>query len=113
MAQVLQETTEWNGVFPNHIYILEGSMMIGYVRSGTTTPVFFKTPSQFSKKNRTFKELRNHGFSLPGSKTIRIAGSKGNSYEIVVGDKPSCSCPSFGFRGQCKHIKQALSEGKL
>jgi len=110
MAQVLQETTEWNGVFPNHIYILEGSMMIGYVRSGTTTPVFFKTPSQFSKKNRTFKEIRNHGYSLPGSKTVRVKGSKGDEYVVTLGSRPACSCMAFTYRGRCKHIDQVIAQ---
>ena len=34
-----------------------------------------------------------------------IAGSKGNSYIVAKeGNKITCTCPGFTFRGQCKHM---------
>lgn len=82
--------------------------MIGYIRAGTTEPVFFKAPQAFSKRGRTFKEIRKHGLTLPGTKTVRIKGSKGAEYVITLGDRPTCSCPAFTFRGHCKHIDQVV-----
>lgn len=57
----LKETTNYNAGYrvPLHTYIMCGSKCIGYIKEGTEESTFFKKPSvQFSKKNRTFKEVR-------------------------------------------------------
>ena len=41
-----------------------------------------------------------------------VQGSKGNMYEVIIDTKfgNSCSCPGFGFRRECKHIKEILNK---
>ena len=40
-----------------------------------------------------------------------VPGSKGNFYTVkFAADRWTCTCPGFGFRGQCKHIKEAKDE---
>jgi hypothetical protein len=51
-----QEITDWNT--PNHIYIVENRMLIGYIQDGTTKPFYFKEPKkQWSATGRKFKDL--------------------------------------------------------
>lgn len=40
-------------------------------------------------------------------KTFTVDGSKGSKY-VVTRNKQGwkCTCPGFGFRGQCKHISE-------
>jgi hypothetical protein len=45
--------------------------------------------------------------SVPGEKTWSIEGSKGNLYSVKLSDGVyTCSCPGFGFRRKCRHIKE-------
>ena len=38
--------------------------------------------------------------------TIEVKGSKGDIYYVKKdGDKVTCTCQSFKYRGQCKHIE--------
>lgn len=62
MIKYLQEITDWSNSevrIPNHTYIFDGSNCVGYIKEGTTTPYMFKKPSRiFSKKGRSFKEIK-------------------------------------------------------
>ena len=55
--KILQETTTWVSNTPNHIYLIEGTYLIGYVKKGTKEPIYFKKKLPFNKKYRTFKEI--------------------------------------------------------
>jgi hypothetical protein len=57
--KILQEVTEWDTDTPNHIYLIDGVNMVGYIRSGTNVPLYFKKPITFHKKYRTFLELKS------------------------------------------------------
>lgn len=108
--QALLETTKDS--LPKHVYILDGSKLVAYIRAGTTEPFVFKKPMSFDKRYRTFREVKIPkivGFQS-NVRTVRVAGSKGNVYEVTLGTKPTCSCPGFNFRGQCKHIDQAKEQ---
>ena len=54
----------------------------------------------------------------PSARRFRIASTshKGMEYEIVAVDSDvTCSCPGFGYRGQCRHardVKAALASGE-
>ena len=38
-----------------------------------------------------------------------ITGSKGSTYTVTVdGAQRTCTCPGYGFRKDCKHIRQVL-----
>lgn len=56
----LQETTEWEGDTPNHVYIVENMdsfKAIGYIPQGQSLPIYFSVPMMFDKRNRTFKKV--------------------------------------------------------
>jgi len=41
------------------------------------------------------------------SQSWGVKGSKGNEYTVTVSeDQWSCTCPGFGFRRKCRHIKE-------
>ena len=38
-----------------------------------------------------------------------VSGSKGSTYSVTIdGKQRSCTCPGYGFRRDCKHIRQVL-----
>jgi|688.fasta_scaffold377928_3 hypothetical protein len=41
-----------------------------------------------------------------------VKGSTGKMYEVIIDTSygNSCTCPGFGFRRECKHIKQILTK---
>lgn len=42
-------------------------------------------------------------------RVITIAGSKGSTYHVSIsGGKTTCSCPGFGFRKDCKHVRELV-----
>ena len=54
--QVLRETT--GGAFPPHIYILDSTTLVAYVKQGTQQPYWFKQPIKgFDKRGRTFQTI--------------------------------------------------------
>ncbi len=58
----IRETTDWQKcdyAQPQHIYMVESSgALAGYVKNGTTTPVWFNKPlRQWSQTRRKFVEL--------------------------------------------------------
>jgi hypothetical protein len=57
----LKEVTEWECGYrvPQHTYILDKNVLVGYIKEGTNEKIFFKSPSkQWSKKGRKFKEIK-------------------------------------------------------
>lgn len=45
------------------------------------------------------------------SEVWTVEGSKGNEYTVTrKGEQWSCTCPGFGFRGQCKHVNAKKQE---
>ena len=105
--QALRETT--GGQFPAHIYLLDGTKLVAYIKVGETKPFYFKNGIKgFDKRGRKFEELKTNLFKQAvETNTIKIAGSKGNTYEVDPEAK-TCTCPGYTFRGACKHIGQAL-----
>lgn len=57
----MQELTDdWKTEYrvPCHIYLLQNTKCIGYIKEGTTEVQMFKKPMQFDKRGRKFKELK-------------------------------------------------------
>lgn len=108
----VQETTTWNGNFPNHKYILSDDrrMMHGYIKTGSRYPKLFNPPINFDVRNRTFKVLVKTR-DVVEAKYWVIQGSKGNKYTVTLeGNVYACTCPAATFRhGECKHIQQVRS----
>ena len=105
--EALEEITEWNeGSAANHVYLLDGSSMLAYVRRGTSTPFWFSKPITISRTGRKFRKLAENPFDV-GSvakdpDVIEVLGSKGTVYTVNTVLK-TCTCPGYSFRGVCKH----------
>ena len=102
--EALRETT--GGLFPAHIYLLEGSTLVAYIKKGDTAPFYFKAGiKNFDKRGRKFEAVKPNPFKERKSNAIAITGSKGQVYYIDREDK-TCTCPGFQFRGACKHLAE-------
>jgi hypothetical protein len=103
--EAVRETT--GGLFPAHIYLLDGNNLVSYIKSGETEPFYFKNPIKgFDKRGRKFESVTPNPFKVKTqSNLIKVKGSKGNEYTIDT-DAQTCNCPGFTFRGACKHLGQ-------
>jgi hypothetical protein len=103
--EALQETT--GGQFPPHIYLLDGTKLVSYIKSGESEPFYFKNPIKgFDKRGRKFATVTPNPFKVKAqSNLIKVKGSNGNEYTIDPEEK-TCTCPGFTFRGTCKHVGQ-------
>jgi len=115
MAEAYKETTVWEGSSStiNHTYLLEGDQMIGYMRSQTSVPFYFKKPIRIDKRGRKFELVEPNPFedvfSVVQPQTIEsvreIEGSKGAKYYLNIEDR-TCTCPGYTYRSTCKHVKE-------
>ena len=107
----LQELTEWSDNTPNHTYLVVDSKdkMLGYIRSGSKKLEMFKEPKPFDTRRRKFKQVPNiFGYIEPelvkSVNSWQVRSASGNVYTLERhGDRVSCSCSGFQFRGKCKH----------
>jgi len=111
--QALKETTVWDSSSaPNHVYLLDGTNLVAYIREGTSEPYYFKSPIiGFSKSGRKFVELEVNPFTTAKEPEVmpwirRVQGSKPGVYYTVNTEEQTCTCPGFTFRGACKHVKE-------
>ena len=97
------------GLFPPHIYLLDGDNLVAYIQQNTTAPFYFKRPIKgFSKSGRKFEKLAKNPFKVEiPTELIKVSGSKGNTY-YVDPEAKTCTCPGFAFRGACKHITELV-----
>lgn len=108
--EAIRETTVWSGPGwqPNHIYLMDGSRALAYIRWGEGEPIKFKTPMQLDKRGRTFARAEIGLFASVRKTlkptTISVAGSRGNVYQVDP-ERLTCTCSGFTFRGTCKHLK--------
>jgi hypothetical protein len=103
--EALRETT--GGLFPPHTYLLDGTKLVAYIKTGTSEPFYFKNGIKgFDKRGRKFESITPSPFKVKTqSNLIKVKGSKGNEYTIDT-DAQTCNCPGFTFRGTCKHLGQ-------
>ena len=99
MIEILQEVTDW-GKYPvaNSVYhVTSAGQLVQH------NDKVFKNPiKQFSKSRRKFKKIGERPETFD-SDVITVQGSNGKTYTIQDG---KCSCPSYTFRGNCKHVKE-------
>lgn len=124
MSEILQEVTTWQADFrvPNHTYLLDSKgNIVAYAPNGDGDIIVSKSQSiKLNKKYRKFVKVKHIGLakiakSIPvpekeqpvKSKNVRTFKVKSNDREYIVevfsGNKLSCSCIGFGYRGKCKH----------
>ena len=101
--QALRETT--GGLFPAHIYLIDGNNLISYIKKGETAAFYFKNPIKgFDKRGRKFVPGNKNLFTTQKAQNEHtVIGSSGQVYTLT---EDSCSCPSFTYRGTCKHMGQ-------
>jgi hypothetical protein len=110
--EALRETT--GGDFHPHIYLLDGTTLVAYIKRGTTEPFYFKNGiKNFDKRGRKFEKVTTDLFEAHvESAVIEVQGSKGAVY-YVDPEAKTCSCPGFQFRGKCKHVEALDTVGSL
>jgi len=116
--EVIKEITQWNVEYrqPNHTYLVSGDKVLAYkpwhgseIRS---------TGGKIDKRGRKFEKFPYIAEDWPeveipnSDNSIKITGSNGNVYTVVLGEQPSCDCTGFKFRGNCKHIGVANEQNK-
>ncbi len=102
--EALRETT--GGLFPPHVYLLEGTKLVAYIQTGTDKPFYFKNGIKgFDKRGRKFVTVTPNPFTVKAEPRIEIQGSKGQVYYVNT-EENSCTCPGYTFRGDCKHLKE-------
>jgi hypothetical protein len=99
--QALRETT--GGLFPAHIYLIDGNNLVSYIKKGETAAFYFKNPIKgFDKRGRKFEEVTPNPFTTKKETHGKtVIGSSGQVYTVT---EDSCSCPGFTYRGTCKHM---------
>jgi hypothetical protein len=105
--EAIKEITDWGTPSAqNHTYLLDGNNLVAYIKQGTTTPFYFKSPIKgFDKRGRKFEIVKPNPFKQPKqSNTIAVQGSKGQTY-YVDPEARTCTCSGFQFRGHCKHLE--------
>lgn len=109
--EAFQEVTVWQTVKQiNHTYLLDGDKLYGYIKMGTTEPIYFTKPMRFDKRGRKFIKLKSNPFKTAiKSNLVEIKGSKGDLY-YVDPDSRKCTCTGFQFRAKCKHLDQVLGK---
>ena len=105
--EAIREVT--GGLFPAHTYLLDGTTLVAYIKRGETQPFYFKNGIKgFDKRGRKFERVDAKQFKAKAqTNLIEVKGSKGNSY-FVDPEARTCTCPGFTYRGNCKHIEEAL-----
>jgi len=109
--EALLETTVWpDSKTPNHVYLLDGTNLVAYIKKGESTPFYFKNPiKNFDRRGRKFTTVKPNPFTKVKEKStiIKVTGSKGSVYSLDTEDK-TCTCPGFTYRGSCKHIAELI-----
>ena len=101
--EALRETT--GGLFPAHVYLVDGNNLVAYVKKGEQEPFYFKNPIKgFDKRGRKFIPGNSNLFTQKKETHGKtVIGSSGQAYTVTA---ESCTCPGFTYRGTCKHMGQ-------
>ena len=101
--EAIKEIT--GGLFPAHVYLLDGNNLVAYVKKGETAAFYFKSPIKgFDKRGRKFETVTPNPFKQQKASNAKtVIGSSGQVYTVT---EDSCSCAGFTYRGRCKHMVQ-------
>jgi hypothetical protein len=114
MLEIIKETTVWSGDYQNcnHIYLLDSSKIIAYVKSGDSSVQVLRTPLRIDKRYRTFIKANHDGLAKliksqpkdPNTKVFKVQSNTKEYFVKVTNNRYSCTCTGYNFRGKCKHI---------
>ena len=121
------EVTEWDCEYavPNHTYLFDGkSNVLAYAPRGGQEIVVLKTPLKLDNRRRKFvkvnhKALQSYAKTLQSSEETlqlttphwKVKSDSGKEYIVQkIGNKYSCNCVGYGYRGKCKHSEQVRME---
>ncbi len=111
--EAVREVTVWTGVAyrqPNHDYLLEGDRIVAYRPWGTDEIRRLTSGIKIDRRGRKFVKLDPNPFDAQpesNAMVVEVQGSKGAVY-FVNKEEGTCTCPGFGFRGSCKHVKDLV-----
>ena len=123
-----QEVTEWVSEFPvpNHTYLFDGkSNILAYAKASNDEIVVLKTPMKLDNRRRKFVKVKHKALDkLAKTFTIeeeskseypnwQVQSESGKTYIVsLIGNKYSCNCVGYGYRGTCKHSKQIENQNE-
>jgi hypothetical protein len=121
-----KEVTEWTESefhVPNHTYLFDGkSNILAYAKESNGEITVFKKPLPMDTRRRKFvkvvhKELQKVAKNFKVEETEittphwKVKSDSGKEYIVQkIGDKYSCNCVGYGYRGKCKHSEQVMKE---
>ena len=121
-----KEVTVWDSEYPvpNHTYLFDGkSNILAYAKASNDEIVVLKTPMKLDNRRRKFvkvnhKALQSYakGLQLSVEEEIttphwKVKSDSGKEYIVQkIGNKYSCNCVGYGYRGKCKHSEQVKQE---
>lgn len=110
MIKILREITGTvNGfTYRPHLYYVRGDKLVWFQVSDYSRGLDkYAVPKKFDRARRKFETIGEIEEESPAN-VVEVAGSKGSKYQVYL-DEKNCSCPGYKFRGQCKHIEQAIN----
>ena len=112
MIKILREVTGTvNGfTYQPHLYYVRGDKLVWFQVGDYSRGLDkYAVPKKFDRARRKFETIGEIEEEVPAT-VVEVAGSNGNTYQVDT-DEQTCTCPGYKFRGQCKHIAQALGAG--
>lgn len=109
MIKILREVTGTvNGfTYQPHLYYVRGDKLVWFQVGDYSRGLDkYAVPKKFDRARRKFETIGEIEEEVPAT-AVEVAGSNGNTYQVDT-DEQTCTCPGYKFRGQCKHIAQAL-----
>lgn len=115
--QAMMEVTEWASDVDagsiSHLYWMDGDVALAYCKAGTVEPIYFSRPFHMDLRGRKFVKVRVHPFQESTDQCtniVKIKSSNSKETYVVDLDAQTCTCRSFSFRGNCKHIDLAKEQ---
>ena len=110
MIKILREVTGTvNGfTYQPHLYYVRGDKLVWFQVGDYSRGLDkYRVPKKFYRSGRKFEKIGEIEEEAVAN-IVKVAGSKGSKYQVDV-DEKTCTCPGYKFRGQCKHIDQAIN----
>ena len=121
-----KEVTEWDCEYAvhNHTYLFDGkSNILAYAPRGGGAIVVLNHPIKLDNRRRKFVKVKHKALDkLAKTFTIeeeskseypnwQVQSESGKTYIVsLIGNKYSCNCVGYGYRGKCKHSEQVKQE---